>query len=158
MRIREKEEELRKLKAQQEAVDQELLSRQAAEPKDIIDEEYFKDHKRFRLDKDQRDPIFRGSQGSQDEKVSLKDFINEGWQSSAETMGKIKESRPFAFTSASTKRGRFGFTTYTVSQYVVIFLLLLIFGLLSSELLFIYQSKQEELEMTKKLFNNKSNK
>ena len=74
----ELEERVRR-EEQEDAVRQELLKRMEKAPKDTLDEEYFKDWKRFDKYQDNRDPLFRGvdDKGSDDWREIMREKLQE---------------------------------------------------------------------------------
>ena len=63
MRMREKAAHEAQERKQEEAVKIEFQNRKEAEGKDILDEEYFRDTMRFKIENDPRDPLTRGIKG-----------------------------------------------------------------------------------------------
>merc|ERR1712029_997281 len=95
----EMEEERVKKLAQDAALKEELLKRMENFPKDKLDEEYFKDWKRFDKYKDETDPLFKDVKrsGSEDWREILKEKVEE----SKDALEQMKHSQPFTFVSAS---------------------------------------------------------
>lgn len=146
--IKEAEDKLRQ-EAQEEAVRNELLKRLEKSPKDLLDEEYFKDYSRFDKQSDERDPLFKGVKdtGSDDWREILKEKLQE----TKANFEEMKQSQPFTYTGASTETGRFGYKTVSVGGVIVYGIIGVAVFLISSELWYNYQENKQEKEAYKQL-------
>jgi len=144
--IKEAEDKLRQ-EAQDEAVRNELLKRLEKSPKDLLDEEYFKDYSRFDKHSDERDPLFKGvkDSGSDDWRKILKEKLEE----TKGNFEEMKQSQPFTYTGATTETGRFGYKTVSVGGVIVYGVIGIAVFLISSELWYTYKENKEEKEAYK---------
>ena len=128
---KEKLKERNMSEEQDEVLRNELRAREKNMPKDILDEDYFKDSKRFNI-KDKRDPLFAGlkdEEGADD----WRSFLSQGMKESKEQFGKMKEAEPLSFSQAAMAGGRFGYKTYKLEWLggglVLLVLVLIVFEL-----------------------------
>ena len=144
----EREERLKK-EEQEEAVRQELLKRMENAPKDTLNEDYFKDWKRFDKYQDSRDPLFKGVKktGTEDWRELMREKLHEA----RDNYQQMKESQPFTYTGAVTDGPRgFGYKTVSVGKAFLYSLLILSLFLLINEAHYTYQQNKIETEAFKK--------
>ena len=134
---KEKIKERKMSEEQDEVLRNELRAREKNMPKDILDEDYFKDSKRFNIKEDKRDPLFAGlkdEEGAGD----WRSFLSQGMKESKEQFVKMKEAEPLSFSQASMSGGRFGYKTYKLEWLgggLMLIVLVLIFFELRAEYL-----------------------
>ena len=144
----EREERLKK-EEQEEAVRQELLKRMENAPKDTLDEEYFKDWKRFDKYQDNRDPLFKGVKetGTDD----WREIMREKLEEARDNYQQMKESQPFTYTGAVTDGGRgFGYKTVSVGKAFLYGVLILTLFLATNEAYYTYHENRIETEAYKR--------
>ena len=137
---KEKLKERNMSEEQDEVLRNELRAREKNMPKDILDEDYFKDSKRFNI-KDKRDPLFAGlkDEGADD----WRSFLSQGMKESKEQFGKMKEAEPLSFSQAAMAGRRFGYKTYKL-EWLGGGLVLLVLVLIAFELRAEYLQNVEE--------------
>ena len=118
-------------------------------PKDLLDEEYFKDYSRFDKHSDERDPLFKGVKdtGSDD----WREVLREKLQETKESFEEMKQSQPFTYIGASTETGRFGYKTVSVGGVILYGVIGVAVFLISSELWYSYQENKQEKEAYRQL-------
>ena len=144
----EREERLKK-EEQEEAVRQELLKRMENAPKDTLNEDYFKDWKRFDKYQDSRDPLFKGVKetGTEDWRELMREKLHEA----RDNYQQMKESQPFTYTGAVTDGPRgFGYKTVSVGKAFLYSLLILSLFLVINEAHYTYHQNRIETEAFKK--------
>ena len=151
-RWQEQEEQRLRQEQHEAAVKAELEKKMKSSgvAEDKLDEEYFKDYKRFDKRQDQRDPLFEDvKKGRGGEAEDLQSMLRDGLRETRETFQQMKDSQPFSYTGATTEGGRFGFRTVEVGNWVVIGILLVFAGLAVNELRAVYQENVIENEALK---------
>ena len=134
-----------KREEQEEAVRQELLKRMENSPKDKLDEDYFKDWKRFDKYQDNRDPLFKGVKdtGTDDWRGLMREKLLEA----KDNYQLMKESQPLTYTGAVTDGPRgFGYKTVSVGKAFLYSLLILILLLGVNEAHYTYHENRREKE------------